>query len=311
MRSEDQVTPTTVLGELIRYSQAQPDHSPSFCHLKLDDDLYPGFYDKTARILASFEKYRSVTYDIQRPPKGGTGIVIRYSSTTISHGEERYIAMGFKSSDEFEKDEDLLSKIKAQIYEVENDLGPHLDRYYLLLCTDDRKHGDSVRTIHAGLMEDTTVVVVEPRYAWLFYALEETTIDAVLDKLLYSDDYVRRQAKEQIAGIGKRRLILLLSCLVHAIEEMKNFSVADEFVIYNDHLHDFEASHPGSYVPLLEDMGGMEGHFFFRDADVEGFRIYRDSVSAIVALYYDAKVRYGHEGDAAVQYLFTFLERSA
>jgi hypothetical protein len=44
---------------------------------------------------------------------------------------------------------------------------------------------------------------------------------------------------------------------------------------------------------------------------VEGLRIYQDSVSALIALYYDAKVRYGHEGDAAVQYLFTLLEQSA
>ena len=37
----------------------------------------------------------------------------------------------------------------------------------------------------------------------------------------------------------------------------------------------------------------MEGQFFFRDADVEGLRIYQDSVSAVVALYYDARFGMG------------------
>ena len=60
-----------------------------------------------------------------------------------------------------------------------------------------------------------------------------------------------------------------------------------------------------------EDVSAMEGTFFFRDADVDGFGIYQDSVSAIVAMYYDAKVRYGHTGDDAVHYLHTFLEQSA
>ncbi|SEK29289.1 hypothetical protein [Nitrosovibrio tenuis] len=313
MNFNDPVTPATVLGELICYAQAQPEHSQSFSfsHLKLDSDLCPGFHDKAARILASFDKYRSITYDVQRPRKGGADMVMRYSSTANSAGNERYIAMGVISFDDFEKNGDLVPKIKGKIYEAKKDFGAQLDWYYLLLCTDDRKHGDKVRAIRAELRADTIVVVVEPPDAQSFYAMEETMIDAVSDKLLNSDDYVRRQAREQIAGIGKRKLILLLSCLVHAIEEMKNFSIADEFVIHNDHLHDFEATHPGNYVPLLEDVSAMEGHFFFRDADVEGLRIYQDSVSAIVALYYDAKVRYGHEGDDAVQYLFTFLKLSA
>lgn len=316
MNSDDPVTPATVLGELVRHARAQTDHSQSsssssFSHLKLDGDLRPGFHDKAERILASFEKYRPITSSVQAAQGPGADIVMTYSCPSISKGKERYIAMGIASFDEFEKNGDPVSKIKAKIDRAGKDYGSQLDRYYLLLCTDDRKHKGKIQAIDQELAADAQVAVIEPRAAWFFYATEETMIDAVSDTLLYPDDYVRRQAREQITGIGKRRLILLLSCLVHAVEEMKNFSVADEFVIHNDHLHDFEASHPGDYVPLLEDVGAMEGQFFFRDADVEGLRIYQDSVSALIALYYDAKVRYGHEGDAAVQYLFTLLEQSA
>ncbi len=321
MDFEDQVTPITILAEIIRHAPAQPSHarsfssfSPvSFSHLQRDRDLFPAFHDKAERILASFEKYRPITYSIQRTQEPDADIIMRYSSPTLLRGKECCIVMGIISFDEFEKDDELVSKIKARIQRTNKDYGVQLDRYYLLLCTDDRKHEGKIQAIREELAADTAVAVTiaEPRDAWFFYTAEETMIDATSDRILYPDDYVRQQAREQITGIGKRKLILLLSCLVHAIEEMKNFSVADEFVIHNDHLHDFEASHPGDYVPLLEDVTAMEGQFFFRDADVEGLRMYQDSVSAIIALYYDAKVRYGHEGDAAVQYLFTFLERSA
>src|SRR3954452_20306803 len=102
---------------------------------------------------------------------------------------------------------------------------------------------------------------------------------------ILSKDHARLQANEQITAIGKRRLILLLRCLVYGTEEMKNFSIADKFMIHDDDLHDFEAS-PGSDVPSLEEMGATAGHFLLRDNDIEGFRIYPDRPSAIVAFDY-------------------------
>jgi len=303
------VTPDSILGELVRYDQTPPDQVRSFSHLKLDDDLLPTFHHKAERVFEAFEKYRSITYEVRQSRKGGVGLIIAgYSNTTLSRDHERYVAIGLTPFDEFEKDDDLVSKIKQQVDEVKKDYGTQLDHHYLLLCTDDQKHEDRIRILRRKLREDRTVVV-EPSHAWAFYTTEDTTVDAVSDRMIYENDHVRRQALEEIADLDKRQLILLLSCLVQAIEEMKDFSVADEFVIHNDHLHDFEASHPGNYSPL-EDVSAMEDRFFFRDADVEGFRIYKDSVSAIIALYYDAKVRYGHEGDSAVRYLLAFLERT-
>jgi hypothetical protein len=141
--------------------------------------------------------------------------------------------------------------------------------------------------------------------------MEDAMIDAVTDKLLYPEDYVRCQAREQVAGIGKRKLILLLSCLINAIEERNGFTVSDDFLMQDEHVHEFEADDAEGRGRLSEDVAAMEGTFFFRDADVDGFGIYQDSVSAIVAMYYDAKVRYGHTGEDAVHYLHTFLEQSA
>lgn len=314
MHFRDQVTPAKILEELVRYAQAEPEETEGFSAMRHDSELYRRFSEKTGRILAAFEKYVSIKYDVQGPhdTNGGAEIVVRYSSDRMSDGEERCIAMRIESFDEDRGDDDLLEKINADISRAEKDHGERLDQYYLLLCTDQRKHSERVRAISAGLKADNRVVtVVEPGYAWFFFAMEDARIDAVSDKILYSEDYVRCQAREQVAGIGKRKLILLLSCLIHAIEVRGGFTVSDDFLMQDEHVHEFEAADPEGKGRLSEDVTAMEGTFLFRGADVDGLEIYQDSVSAIVAMYYDAKVRYGHTGDDAVHYLHTFLEQSA
>ena len=315
MHFKGQVTPASILEELVLYAQAEPEETEGFCHPSHNNELSPRFLEKTERILSAFEKYVPLKYEVQAPQGAdveGADIIARYSSERIADGEERHIALRITSLDEVQGNDDLLEKIKADISRSEKYAGARLDRYYLLLCTDQRRHGERVRALSAELKAgNTAVTVVEPAYAWFFFAMEDAMIDAVTDKLLYPEDYVRCQAREQVAGIGKRKLILLLACLIHAIEERGGFTVSDDFLMQDDHVHEFEADDPTGRGRLSEDVSAMEGTFFFRDADVDGFGIYQDSVSAIVAMYYDAKVRYGHTGDDAVHYLHTFLEQSA
>src|SRR6187455_133790 len=315
MHLKGQVTPASILEELVLYAQAEPDETEGFCHRSHNNELRPRFLEKTERIFSAFEKYVPLKYELKTPEGaevGGADIIARYWSDRIADGEEQRIALRITLLDEFESKDDLLEKIKADISRLEKDSEGRLDRYYLLLCTDQRRHGERIRAIAAELKAgNNAVTVVEPAYAWFFFAMEDGMIDAVTDKLLYPEDYVRCQAREQVAGIGKRKLILLLSCLINAIEERNGFTVSDDFLMQDDHVHEFEADDPAGRGRLSEDVSAMEGTFFFRDADVDGFGIYQDSVSAIVAMYYDAKVRYGHTGDDAVHYLHTFLEQSA
>ena len=315
MHLKGQVTPASILEELVLYAQAEPDETEGFCHRSHNNELRPRFLEKTERILSAFEKYVPLKYELKTPEGAeveGADIIARYWSERIADSEEQRIALRITLLDEFESKDDLLEKIKADISRLEKDSEGRLDRYYLLLCTDQRRHGERVRAIAAELKAGyNAVTVVEPAYAWFFFAMEDAMIDAVTDKLLYPEDYVRCQAREQVAGIGKRKLILLLSCLINAIEERNGFTVSDDFLMQDEHVHEFEADDAEGRGRLSEDVAAMEGTFFFRDADVDGFGIYQDSVSAIVAMYYDAKVRYGHTGDDAVHYLHTFLEQSA
>ena len=310
MQIRDQVTPATILAELVSHARAQPADTQGFCHVNCQD-LYGRFYAKAERIFASFDKYIPLTWYLWRPGESGTDIAMRYSSESLSGGTDRFIGMRLISSDELAAEDNQASKIGAQIRELQKDYDALLERYFLLLCTDDEKQQEKIESIIETLKADATIVTVVPRYAWSFFAMENAVIDAVVDRLMYPDDYVRRQAREQVSGLDRRRLVLLLSCLIHAVEENGCFIVSDDFVMHNEHLQEFEKDNPGERGSVAEDVITMDGRFFFREADVDGFEIYQDSVSAVIALYYDAKVRYGHTGDKAVHYLYTLLEQSA
>ena len=312
MQIRDQVTPATILAELVSHARAQPadTQTQGFCHVNCQD-LYGRFYAKAERIFASFDKYTPLTWYLWRAGESGTDIGMRYSSESLSGGTDRFIGMRLIASDELAAGDNQASKISAQIRELQKDYDALLERYFLLLCTDDEKQQEKIEPIIETLKADATIVTVVPRYAWSFFAMEDAVIDAVVDRLMYPDDYVRRQAREQVSGLGRRRLVLLLSCLIHAVEENGCFTVSDDFVMHNEHLQEFEKDNPGEGGIVAEDVIAMDGRFFFREADVDGFEIYQDSVSAVTALYYDAKVRYGHSGDEAVHYLYTLLEQSA
>ena len=310
MQIKDQVTPATILAELVSHAQAQSVDTVGFCHVNCQD-LYGRFHAKTEHIFASFDKYIPLTYYLWRAGDSGTDIAMRYSSESLSGGTDRFIGMRLVSNDELAAGNDQAAKIGAQIHELQKDYEALLERYFLLLCADDGKYLERVESIIEALKPNANIVTVVPRYAWSFFAMEDAVIDAIVDRSMYPDDYVRRQAREQVSGLGRRRLILLLSCLIHAIEEKGCFTVSDGFVMHNEHAQKFEKNNSGEHGSVAEDIVAMDGRFFFREADVDGFEIYQDSVSAVVALYYDAKVRYGHTGDEAVHYLYTFLERSA
>src|SRR5688500_14202297 len=101
MHFNDEVTPATILAELVRYAQAQPDDTEGFRDVK-HGDLYPHFYAKAEQVLAALDKYKPIAYDTVNAGDSGTDIVMRYSGKTISDDKERYIAMQVKSFDDFE-----------------------------------------------------------------------------------------------------------------------------------------------------------------------------------------------------------------
>ena len=70
------------------------------------------------------------------------------------------------------------------------------DTTYCFVRTSEARGKDSgdFRELKAG---NNAVTVVEPAYAWFFFAMEDGMIDAVTDKLLYPEVYVRCQARER------------------------------------------------------------------------------------------------------------------
>jgi hypothetical protein len=112
MHVRDQVTPATILEELLRYAQAEPEETEGFSALRHDSEMYWRFSEKTGRILAAYEKYVAIEYEVQGPhsTNGGADIMVRYSSDKISDGEERCVAIRVQSLDENRGDDGLLDK---------------------------------------------------------------------------------------------------------------------------------------------------------------------------------------------------------
>ena len=114
MQIRDQVTPATILAELVSHARAQPADTQGFCHVNCHD-LYGRFYAKAERIFASFDKYTPLTWYLWRPGESGTDIAMRYSSESLSGGTDRFIGMRLISSDELAAEDNQATKIGAQI----------------------------------------------------------------------------------------------------------------------------------------------------------------------------------------------------
>ncbi len=67
MHFKGQVTPASILEELVLYAQAEPEETEGFCHPSHNNELRPRFLEKTERILSAFEKYVPLKYEVQAP----------------------------------------------------------------------------------------------------------------------------------------------------------------------------------------------------------------------------------------------------
>jgi hypothetical protein len=300
------VSPATIFATMARYRMSPTEKTMEFESLRHNKDLCPTFHQHAERLLASFNKYTSISYDIQGPRDRGSDILIRYGDAESIHNNTRFVALQVKSFEECEKDKKIVGRIKSQIYETETEYDQRLERYYLLLCTNQLKHVDRVRAICAELKNDTLVDVVVPQYALTLFKMAEATIDSIADRMLYPEDFVRKKARNEIAGIGRCQLELLITCLVDSIEHRGDFKVAESVI-----LHTRLGVLNDEPCETAESLSKLEGEFLDADHDKSEYRFRRDSLAGVIALYYDSLVRFEHSGAAAVGYLYSFLEKDA
>lgn len=120
---------------------------------------------------------------------------------------EKYFALQIKSHKEIEdRDNGLSQKLKAGLVDAQNSYLGNLERYYILLFGDAIGHGKRISAITGEFAKTKRVRVIGPRYLMAFLNMPQSTFAAVVDRHLSDEDYVRKQARNEIAGY------MLLSC---------------------------------------------------------------------------------------------------
>ncbi|MDR3540670.1 MAG: hypothetical protein P4L69_06820 [Desulfosporosinus sp.] len=180
-----------LIFKLMQYNRTKDENIKIFNKLKHNADLCPKFQKQLEQIFQSFNKYRTITYDIQGIKDEGTDIVVRQNNNDNS----TYLCLQVKSQDDLEQP-NYLQNLKAQLTDSYNAYGDKMIDYYILLCCDttEVKMKNKVRMIEASFNKIPNVHVIEPQYALFFLNFGSIQLDAVIRSQLGSEDIVFRSA---------------------------------------------------------------------------------------------------------------------
>src|SRR5687767_13775782 len=102
-----------IIYELLQFRRSPYEATSIFSSLKHNVDLCPKFQAKLESVYDAFDKYQTITYDIQGPRDQGTDILVRQRIDD----ENRYICFQIKSNDDLKKS-DYLKVLKAQYFDT-------------------------------------------------------------------------------------------------------------------------------------------------------------------------------------------------
>jgi len=182
----------------MQYKRSQSDDTVLFKTLKHNDDLCPRFQKKLDMVFGSFNRYRTITYDVQGLRDEGTDIVIRQSENDTSY----YLCFQIKSEDDL-KSATYLNSLKGQVSDTMNTYSQNLLDYYVLLCccTKDRSTKNKIRMIEGALGKIPNVHVIEPEYTISFLKLGSIQLDAIIRSKLGGEDVIFQEALSTVSDL--------------------------------------------------------------------------------------------------------------
>jgi hypothetical protein len=302
-----------ILEELLRYKRSKLAETTWFEDKKHDRFLCVKTEDRLNEILDFFLKYQSITHMIQGLRDQGTDVVLQYS-TKADSSDQKKISIQIKSYDDIEKGGHL-KDLKAGFFDAKSKYGDSLERYYIILCTNQEKHNTQVKNIIIDFSNEELVRVIEPRDALFFFRMKEEIVSATVDHYLMDDDFVRKQAKKEVVQLTKLEFAIILSVMVSLIED-RSTKLSQESIL-------------ATAMPRLKELS--ETHFFGRSINEEIIKTFeslesylftsRDSFSeeldfdsngfkAVNSLILDSQIRYGYYGNQLFEHLFETLSRS-
>jgi hypothetical protein len=296
------MTPAALLEELLRYRQARPSRTARLAQFN-HDDLCRRVEDQIELMLGSFRKYQHISHMVQGPRDQGVDVLLK--SVDQEDSLERYVALQVKSYSEIaDKTNNLSKDLKSGYFNASDRYDSRLDRYYILLAGNSATHTKRLTAITNEFTKTKNIRIINPRYLQTFIEMPQSTIEAVVDRHLSEEDYVRKEARYEAAGYTAPQLHFILACICWVLENSSDM-LPESFYRSNARMTDL--------VQIYGQDAMDESIQIFSDADLEVYaepsstRLRIEHFPAVRALYYDLQVRYDESPVDLFNHLFQFL----
>jgi len=185
-----------VFERLLRRQRSPARATRQFRKWKHNDDILPRLQVQLDTVLVALNKFEPVVYDTQGMRDDGTDIAVRYRTSNQGDEERELIGFQVKSYDDLCKP-DYMKDLKAQRDDsFRKVLG--LSYYFIVICTDEKKHATKVRNINAEFRSANRTKVIEPRFAYTFLNSPATTAEAFVKRTMQAGDIVFRNALDSL-----------------------------------------------------------------------------------------------------------------
>lgn len=296
------LTPVQLFEELLRFREAPAQDTQqlaSFSH----DELCVITTEHFNSLMAAYEKYQHIPYLVQGPRDKGVDVLLK---GTKDDEPEKYAAFQIKSYAEVaDKKADLSKALKAGTFDAGERFSPGLERYYILLFGDAKKHFKRISAITNEFARAKDVRIIGPRHLLTFVKMSETKVHAIVDRLLSPDDFVRKQARAEVQGCEEAELYFILTCICWVLEN-SNDTFPDDFFLEDSRMAELDRLYGSGTAARMLDR--------YSDGDLEVYasphsvRLRTEHYPAIRALYFDLQVRYEESEDELFQHLVDFLK---
>lgn len=294
-----------------------------FCDKQHNKFLVSELDIQIPNVIDCFEKYRRVSYDTQGIRDHGIDVLLRYDTRENSEEQMRYIGFQVKSYSDL-CDDGWLTKLKAQVLDAINHVT--MEDYYIVICTDAKRHISKIRDLQAELSKTESVHIVRPEYALNFYRLSQQRISAYLKAKLSEQDQVYLAAFESLSELTPQQSAIVIELVVAQFLEAHNlWNIAElrqqdlvqstyrnlpnlPIGYYFDEKYDGETAMEDDIdIIWLNDLEILQVEFIDLRNKNDDVILNQSAVMPIAAVALDGHVRYGHEGANLRNYLMETL----
>ncbi len=324
-----------IIDRVVRYRESSAKKTNTFIKMKHNQQLCPILEERLNWINESFEKYHKAAYDVQGIHDRGTDILLKDREALLP----QYVVFQVKSYSDLEKPL-YIKTLKAQFLDALEEYKEHLERYYILLCTDFKKHIHKIREIKKAYSTNMKVMVVDPKYCYTFLFMNRLRIHVIVEIILKKDDFVFKEALDKIQDCTPTEIALGLAivyqsilqqgaCKIEAVIKESGFlrntyrRVPDyprEYYFLEEDFHEetetrapqrkrIKAKYQNrNYeVRLAEDLENLDNKYIFLAKDRDEVKFDFPTLKPIEAIMFDYMVRYDYEGDELLQFIFEAL----